>query len=347
MKKILLLTLTILLIYSCSSEEESPVAIPVQTPETFGAWGPSFSDQTTDFTQTREGNQGTTESRQVTISSSAASEGTNERIDGVDKNDDGDIVDYYANITTTYSASIGGNFSVESYEITNNQAVDFLTRNFGVWANVNDGSYIEATITYDDESSAKVATGLAYDITDVSATLLTQENITDTCWILDDSELPSDVDIEIVQNTGDNYDIDIYGLEPEGLITQADIDLLLDFGVTRIGQYTTIEVVDYDSVSALFAGAAIYALFDDGSEYVFYSVGWTMLFYGYLDADEYACPSTTGKGFDNSSYVEKFNLENKKSSLKEFLSSKENIKTSKKLKVDREKIKELIYKNRK
>ena len=130
MKKILLLTLTILLIYSCSSEEESPVAIPVQTPETFGAWGPSFSDQTTDFTQTREGNQGTTESRQVTISSSAASEGTNERIDGVDKNDDGDIVDYYANITTTYSASIGGNFSVESYEITNNQAVDFLTRNF-------------------------------------------------------------------------------------------------------------------------------------------------------------------------------------------------------------------------
>ena len=104
-----------------------------------------------------------------------------------------------------------------------------------MWANVNDGSYIEATITYDDESSAKVATGLAYDITDVSATLLTQENITDTCWILDDSELPSDVDIEIVQNTGDNYDIDIYGLEPEGLITQADIDLLLDFGVTRLG----------------------------------------------------------------------------------------------------------------
>ncbi len=73
-----------LLIYSCSSEEESPMAVPVQTPETFGAWGPSFSDQTTDFTQTREGNQGTTESRQVTISSSVASEGTNERIDGVD-----------------------------------------------------------------------------------------------------------------------------------------------------------------------------------------------------------------------------------------------------------------------
>lgn len=323
------------------------MAAPVKTPETFGAWGPLFSEQTNDFTQTREGNQGTTESRQVTVSSSVASEETNERIDGVDKNDDDDIVDYYANITTTYSASIGGSFSVESFETTNNQEVDFLTRNFGVWANVNDGSYIEATITYDDESSAKVATGLAYDITDDNATLLTQENIIDTCWTIDDSELPSDAVYEVVQNTGDNYDIDIYGLEPEGLISQDDIDLLLDFGVTRLGQYTTIEVEDYDSVSALFAGAAIYALFDDGSEYVFYSLGWTMLFYGYLDADEYACPSTTGKGFENSSYAEKFNLKNKKSSLKEFLSSKKHIKASKKLKVNREKIKRFIYKNRK
>ena len=216
-----------------------------------------------------------------------------------------------------------------------------------MWANVNDGSYIEATITYDDESSAKVATGLAYDITDDNATLLTQENIIDTCWTIDDSELPSDAVYEVVQNTGDNYDIDIYGLEPEGLISQDDIDLLLDFGVTRLGQYTTIEAEDYDSVSALFAGAAIYALFDDGSEYVFYSLGWTMLFYGYLDADEYACPSTTGKGFENSSYAEKFNLKNKKSSLKEFLSSKKYIKASKKLKVNREKIKRFIYKNRK
>ena len=75
----------------------------------------------------------------------------------------------------------------------------------------------------------------------------------------------------------------------------------------------------------MFAGAAIYALFDDGSEYIFYSTGWSMIFYGYLDADEYACPTTTGKRVDNSSYVEKFNLVNKKSNLKEFLSSKKNI----------------------
>ena len=339
--------LIILLIYSCSSEDDSPMVAPVATPETFGAWGPSFSDQTADFTQTREGNQGTNESRQVTVSSEAASEETNERINGVDINGDGDIVDYYANITTTYSASIGGSFSLESIEILNNQEVNFLTRNFGVWANVNDDSYIEATITYNDGSSVQVASGLAYDITDDTATLLTQENITDTCWIIDDSELPRDAVIEIVQNTGDNYDVDIYGIEPEGMITQDDIDLLLEFGVTTIGQYTTIEVVDYDSFSALFAGAAIYALFDDGSEYIFYSIGWSMIFYGYLDADEYACPTTTGKRFDNSSYVEKFNLVNKKSNLKEFLSSKKNTKASKKLKVDREKIKKFIYKNRK
>ena len=65
---------------------------------------PSFVDQTTSFTQTRTGNQGSSESRTINVTSSSSSEETDEYVEGEDLNGDGDQVD--VTITTTiYTAS--------------------------------------------------------------------------------------------------------------------------------------------------------------------------------------------------------------------------------------------------
>ena len=87
-----------------------------------------------------------------------------------------------------------------------------------------------------------------------------------------------------------------------------------------------MSIIDYEDFSALYLGAAIYAEFSDGSQYVFYSYGYAMVYYGLLDASEYICPSTTGKSFKNvKSFAERngIDLNNKSNhSFKKFLESK-------------------------
>lgn len=112
-------------IISCSSDSGDDDVI--DTPETFGSWSPAFTDQTSNFTQTRTGNQGSSETRNITVSSTASSEETDEYSQDSDINGDGDKVDDITLITTTYSASnnLGSN-QIDSYQVDEDRAPTFL-----------------------------------------------------------------------------------------------------------------------------------------------------------------------------------------------------------------------------
>tara|TARA_B100001758_G_C18315338_1_gene560186 strand:+ start:101 stop:1183 length:1083 start_codon:yes stop_codon:yes gene_type:complete len=330
MKKIFFI-ITIILIIGCSKDDDSSDSNSTEavTPETFGSWSPDFTDQTSNFEQSRTGSAGTKQTRNVTVTSSVSSDETNERIgDNPDINNDGDYVDYYANITTTYSASIGGEFSVQSVEITKDQPLNFLTYNYGVWSTNDEGSIIPSNVTADPgtdfEESVSVDVNMAYEILDEAVNFYTADSV-DSCYTLEEVDLPEDVSIEVIKLTLDEYESDVYGLDPEDYIDQETIDLLAELEVYALGQYTVMEIIDYEDYSALYVGAAIYAEFSDGSQYIFYGLGYTMVYYGLLDTSEYVCASTTGKSFKNvKSFSERNGIDLNKNnhSFKKFLESK-------------------------
>ncbi len=323
----------IIIIIGCSKGDDSSSSDTntTATVETFGSWSPSFSDQTSNFEQSRTGSAGTKQTRNVTVTSSVSSDETNERIgDNPDINNDGDYVDYYANITTTYSASIGGDFSVDSVEITKDQPLNFLTYNYGVWSTNNEGTIIPSNVTADPgtdfEESVSVDVNMAYEILDEAVNFYTAESV-DSCYTLEEVDLPEDVSIEVIKLTLDEYESDVYGLDPEDYIDQETIDLLAELEVYALGQYTVMEIIDYEDYSALYVGAAIYAEFANGNQYVFYGLGYTMVYYGLLDTSEYVCASTTGKSFkDVKSFAERNGIDLNKTnySFKKFLENKKN-----------------------
>ena len=325
--------LIVFLLIGCSKGDDSSESNSnvTTTPETFGSWSPDFTDQTSNFEQSRTGSAGTKETRNVTVTSSVSSNETNERIgDNPDINNDGDFVDYYANITTTYSASIGGDFSVDSIEITKDQPLNFLTYNYGIWSTNDEGTILPTSVTADPgtdfEETVSVDLNMAYEVLDEAVNLYTADSV-DSCYTLDESELPDDVSIEVVKLTLDEYESDVYGLDPEDYLDQETIDLLAELEVYALGQYSALSIIDYEDFSALYLGAAIYAEFANGNQYVFYSFGYAMVYYGLLDASEYICPSTTGKSFKNvKSFAERNGIDLNKTnySFKKFLENKKN-----------------------
>ena len=138
MKNIFYLTLLgISILLSCSTEESiEPVAQAIPTPETFGDWSPSFDTQTANFTQTRTGSKGTEQSRAINVTSSVEiNNNTDETTLNQDINSDGDKIDMYNEITTTYSASESlGSHSVDSIELLFNQDANIINSNTGFWA---------------------------------------------------------------------------------------------------------------------------------------------------------------------------------------------------------------------
>ena len=329
MKKIFFI-ITIISIIGCSKGDDSSDSNSTEavTPETFGSWSPDFTDQTSNFEQSRTGSAGTKQTRNVTVTSSVSSDETNERVENVDINNDGDAVDYFANITTTYSASIGGDFSVQSVEITKDQPLNFLTYNYGIWSTNDEGTIIPTLITADPgtdfEESVSVEINAAYEVLDETVNTYSADSV-DSCYTLVDSELPDDASVEVVKLTLDEFEIDVYGYDPEDYLDQETIDLLAELEVYALGQYSALSIIDYEDYSALYVGAAIYAEFSDGSQYVFYSYGYAMVYYGFLDTSEYICPSTSGKSFKNlKSFAERNRIDLNKSnhSFKKFLESK-------------------------
>jgi len=117
MKKIFLLSLT-LFILSCSSEDKSDEIITPTPQETFGNWSPSFSNQTSNFTQTRTGSQGTQQTRTIEVSTTISSSSSSEEELDDDVNNDGDLFEEIEVIVTTYSASENlGSHQITNYEI--------------------------------------------------------------------------------------------------------------------------------------------------------------------------------------------------------------------------------------
>jgi hypothetical protein len=346
MKKILFLVTFI--IFSCSKDDSSDSATQTtqDATDSWGAWSdwsPSFSDQTSDFSQTRnrsvvvKGNADSTppsgessETRNVTVSLSSSSNETNERVTNIDINNDDDAVDYFANVTKTYTASIGGDFSVESVEITKDQPLNILTYNYGVWSTNNEGTIIPSNVTADPgtefEQSVSVDANMAYEVLDETVNYYTAESV-NSCYTLEEVDLPNGVSIEVIKLNLDEYESDVYGLEPGDYLEQEDINSLAELGVYSLGQYTIMEIIDYSEVSALYVGSAIYAEFSDGSQYVFFSLGYTMVYYGLLDTSEFICSSSSGRSFkDVKSFKERNGIDLNKgnNSFKKFLENKKN-----------------------
>ena len=139
---------------SCSSDGGDDDVI--DTPETFGSWSPAFSNQTSDFTQTRTGNSGTSQTRTINVTSSELREETDEYIEDNDVNGDGDKVDDVTLITTTYSGSENvGSHQINSYETDLDREPTFFNANSGFWYN---------EIFTDIGNGRESAGYLAYDI---------------------------------------------------------------------------------------------------------------------------------------------------------------------------------------
>ena len=129
--------LGISLLLSCSTEESiEPVTQAIPTPETFGDWSPGFDIQTANFTQTRTGSKGTEQSRAINVTSSIEINNTTDETNlNQDINSDGDTIDMYNEITTTYSASESlGSHSLDSIELLFNQDANIINSNTGFWA---------------------------------------------------------------------------------------------------------------------------------------------------------------------------------------------------------------------
>lgn len=118
MKKIKILSLFLIIVsflLSCSTSDDNNS----DTSEIFGAWSPSFTNQTSDFTQTRVGSQGTQENRTITVTSTSTTTESNEETENNDVNEDNDLFDDINIIETTFTSSNNlGSFSTTNYEIT-------------------------------------------------------------------------------------------------------------------------------------------------------------------------------------------------------------------------------------
>tara|TARA_B100001173_G_C16030587_1_gene566585 strand:+ start:3616 stop:5004 length:1389 start_codon:yes stop_codon:yes gene_type:complete len=134
MVRIFLFILTMSLILSCSkSDSEGSLSSETNnsnSPETFGEWSPSFTDQTNNFVQSRTGSNGTNETREINVNSNEQVDISKEK--DLDINKDGDNYDIITETTSTYTASEGlGSFS-SSGIITVKSDIDIEIKNEGL-----------------------------------------------------------------------------------------------------------------------------------------------------------------------------------------------------------------------
>lgn len=151
---VLSLVLASFTIVSCSSDSGDDDVIQTPDPSDswseWSAWTPEFTNQTSDFTQSRSrtvvvnGDRDATqpsgnanETRSITVTSNAVTEEDNERTTSfnLDLNGDGDFVDYVERTATTYTASNGlGSHTVYSdWTISFDQDADFFSLQYGKW----------------------------------------------------------------------------------------------------------------------------------------------------------------------------------------------------------------------
>tara|TARA_B100000575_G_C23108720_1_gene640187 strand:+ start:645 stop:1736 length:1092 start_codon:yes stop_codon:yes gene_type:complete len=115
-KKYFLLLLSIVII-SCGGEDD-PVEVNIPQ-ETFGTWSPDFTNQTSDFNQTRTGSQGTKQTRSINVTSSSRTTSSTEESINQDINADGDLFEDIDVILTTYTGSENlGNHQITTYNVS-------------------------------------------------------------------------------------------------------------------------------------------------------------------------------------------------------------------------------------
>ena len=143
--KLLILILFITSFIGCSSDEvdnDVPVLTTTKTDETFGDWTPNFTDQTTSFTQTRTGSNGTQQSRTIEVSSTSNSTYSNEGDIYQDINGDGDTEDSVEIINITYVASENlGQFDSVNNIVNLNNETPILEFNYQSFP--NQPTYVE------------------------------------------------------------------------------------------------------------------------------------------------------------------------------------------------------------
>ena len=141
------------MVISCSDEEEDTIpptsTVQSTTPEpeteteTFENWTPDFTNQTTNFTQTRTGTNGTEQTRIINVSSTSNSTFSNEGDIYQDINEDGDIQDSVEIINSTYVASENlGQFDSVNYTVNLNNETpifEFIYETFPTFSHGNEG----------------------------------------------------------------------------------------------------------------------------------------------------------------------------------------------------------------
>ena len=122
--------LTTLSIISCSSDNSGDEMVTPNPQETFGNWSPDFTNQTSNFTQTRTGSQGNQQTRSIGVTSSSSTSSSTEEILEEDINDDGDLFEDIEVLVTTYTGSENlGSHQVTSYNVLEDNDLGFKVGN--------------------------------------------------------------------------------------------------------------------------------------------------------------------------------------------------------------------------
>ena len=128
--RLLFFLLSTIIITSCSSDDGGEEMVTPTPQETFGNWSPDFTNQTSNFTQTRTGSQGTEQTRTINVTSSSSTSSSTEEILEEDINDDGDLFEDIEVITTTYTGSENlGTHQITSYEILEDNDMELKVGN--------------------------------------------------------------------------------------------------------------------------------------------------------------------------------------------------------------------------
>jgi len=117
-KKLTSLTLILVLI-SCGGGGDDLEVTQTEPIEQFANWSPDFSEQTSNFTQTRTGTQGSQQTRTIVVTSSSISTDSDEETVELDINNDDDLFEDIEVVITTYTGSENlGSHQQTTYNVT-------------------------------------------------------------------------------------------------------------------------------------------------------------------------------------------------------------------------------------
>jgi len=302
MKKFLILIT--LITFSCSKGEDSTSTPPPTqvTPETWGGWSPNFISQVANFTQERTSNKGNKEARTITVSKQTSITETNERFTQQDFNADGDLIDYINLIEDTYTASNVLGVRVDSsFVLSLNQDLNFLTRNFGLWA----GGTSITTPFVQIWGSIWLNAGEQFDISpppylgwDVKDTgIIPYSSANDGgCWTEVESLLTHD-SISIQENTLTRFTSTMNGVPVGEVLTESNAAALIAIDISKVdimSTYKIVEELNTDGNLQSYNDITIGVYATGSTSSVYFIVGY-LEYYGFLDAATFTCPTSSGK----------------------------------------------------